>query len=290
MPSVSQRPSSNNLSVLSGVRDASVSAFDVYETVYGFEGTPQDLQRIYEPNASYENPLVTATSREMITSIHRVAQVLSTIDMPRPLSLIVRSSPGENPWFRILRIWSEVSDICETESFDGHRKSIVEHTVHFLFLPGLHSGRIGRPLPSSDSSSDIISSHNNHLFSIPHFQRTSDASLALPGTQLSWPSPLHFELRMLSRLEFTRERVLHHRDIWDVKDLVALVPGAKLVQYIGARVSARALAAMSNIGAWFWGWHIGSLSNTASGTVAHSADNCLGLLDIDKPPPHAVVA
>lgn len=269
---------------------------EVYEKVYGNDWVAEGdlesiMQRIYEPNATYENPLITATSRQMITDIHRISRTCSELDMPTPLSLAassLRGASGLRRWFRVLRVWSEISDICETESFDGHRKSVVEHSLHFLFLPGLHGGRTGRltyptATAASESSLDMVSS--NMLYSIPHFQRTSDPSLALPGTKLSWPSPLHFELRILSRIEFNGERVLHHRDIWDIKDLMALVPGAKLVQYIGTRLTARALTTIGNLGAWLWGGHVAhphSASTGGEAATTYSADNCLGLLDIDK--------
>ena len=101
---------------------------------------------------------------------------------------------------------------------DGHRRSIVEHTIHVLVLPGLHAGVAGRQQGptaagacASDSSLDVVSAH---LYSLPHFQHTSQPALALPGTRVAWPSPLHMQLRVLSRLEFNGERVTHHRDFW----------------------------------------------------------------------------
>ncbi|KAF8592577.1 hypothetical protein K439DRAFT_1625926 [Ramaria rubella] len=207
--------------------------------------------------------------------------------MPTPLrvlsSLFGRSGarPRE-PWFRVLRVWNEVGDICEAECFaDGHRKSIVEHTVHFLLLPGVHSGRSGRHTPpnaASESSLDIVPSH---LYSLPHFQRSSQPSLVVPGTRMCWPSPFHLQLRVISRLEFNGERVTYHRDFWDVKDLVALVPGAKLAQYVGTRFAARALATVGHLGAWFWGEKSPDPDPGDAIPRSPNADNTLGLLGID---------
>ena len=188
---------------------------------------------------SYENPLLTATSRNVITDIYHAAQQWTEVDMPRPLMLLSRvfgrKTAPRDPWFPVLRIWSEVGDICDAESFgasracacvlslntvsvDGHRRSIVEHTIHVLVLPGLHAGGAGRQQGptaagacASDSSLDVVSAH---LYSLPHFQHTSQPALALPGTRVAWPSPLHMQLRVLSRLEFNGERVTHHRDFW----------------------------------------------------------------------------
>jgi len=42
------------------------------------------------------------------------------------------------PWFRALEVWSEVEEILESDTFDGHHRTIVEHTLHVLFLPCLH--------------------------------------------------------------------------------------------------------------------------------------------------------
>lgn len=68
----------------------------------------------------------------------------------------------------------------------------------------------------------------------------------------------------------------------DVKDLVALVPGAKLAQYVGTRLAARALATVGNVGVWLWG---NKGANPRSGLEfcerGSVADNSLGLLGID---------
>lgn len=75
---------------------------------------------------------------------------------------------------------------------------------------------------------------------IPHFALPS---LPVPGTSLSVPSPLHFRLRILTRLSFNEQGcVTHHRDFWDVKDLIGLVPGVSLVQWIMSRLTGAGLS------------------------------------------------
>jgi len=38
---------------------------------------------------------------------------------------------------------------------------------------------------------------------------------------------------------------MHHRDFWDVKDMLGLVPGVGLLQWISGRVAARTLGLIS---------------------------------------------
>jgi len=76
--------------------------------------------------------------------------------------------------------------------------------------------------------------------------------LPIPRTSLSVPSPFHFTLHVNSKLSFNEQgRVIHHRDFWDLKDVIGLVPGMSLAQWIGTRVTARGLAYISR--SWFGG-------------------------------------
>ena len=102
---------------------------------------------------------------------------MSTVDIPRPLAVLCtlfRLQPLENllddPLFQALRVWNDISDISESESFgksfvagflhlfpndvvDGHRKVIVEHTLHMLLLPGIHcEGPLSHSISSSSDS------------------------------------------------------------------------------------------------------------------------------------------
>ncbi len=89
---------------------------------------------------------------------------MNSLDVPRPLAMLCtlfRLRPpnfgqrSDDLLFQALRIWTDVIDICESESFgvlhsssiskiialigffiDGHRKIIVEHTLNVLFFRG----------------------------------------------------------------------------------------------------------------------------------------------------------
>ena len=72
---------------------------------------------------SYENPVITATSRDSIGDIHSLSQYLSELDAPKPTSLLrsllglARIPTERESWFQISRMWTEVDDVCENESF-----------------------------------------------------------------------------------------------------------------------------------------------------------------------------
>ena len=116
--SVDTRPSTLSLS-----RHA--TALEICDLVYGAAVPTWDaIERFYESNATYENPFVTATSRGVIADIHSIAGQLARIDVPRPLAILYTlfgvspEASGIYPvLFRLLRIWSETGDVCESESF-----------------------------------------------------------------------------------------------------------------------------------------------------------------------------
>ncbi|KAF9478674.1 hypothetical protein BDN70DRAFT_933202 [Pholiota conissans] len=234
-------PSSNllrspDLSVMS----TRATARDVCYTVYGESPVgPETVANFYESSAT--------TSRSVIGDIHRLSRQMSTIDVPRPLAMLctlfrLRPPRTEDSLFHALRIWTDVIDICENESFDGHRKAIVEHTLNILLLPGIHcEGTISHRAQASTES--LV---NVHGFPMPHIHPFTSPSLPIPGTSLSFPSPLHSKLRIITRLSFNEQGlVTHHRDIWDIKDVVGLVPGVSLAQWIGTRVAAVGLSYIS---------------------------------------------
>jgi hypothetical protein len=70
---------------------------------------------------SYMNPLVTASSREHIADLYALCKTWGSVDVPRPLALIsalLGRMPGTNQvLLHGVRAWSEVSDVCESESF-----------------------------------------------------------------------------------------------------------------------------------------------------------------------------
>ncbi|TFK72012.1 hypothetical protein BDN72DRAFT_764051 [Pluteus cervinus] len=230
---------------------------EVCHSVYGAHGgSPDAIERFYEANASdYENPFLTATSRSLISDIYRLSRQMSAVDIPHPVAVLctlfrLKHSwllrKAEQPLFHALRVWSKMGDIAESESFDGHRKTIVEHTLNILLLPGIHrDGPINSyPQHSPDNrlTTNSLSSHVTYL-------QPPSPSLAIPGTSLSIPSPLHFQLHVVTSLSFNEQsRITHHRDFWDVKDVIGLVPGISLAQWIGTRLAARSLSMASR----FW--------------------------------------
>jgi len=66
---------------------------------------------------------MTATSRDSIGDIHSFSQYLSELDAPKPTSLLssllglARIPAERESWFQISRMWTEVDDVCENESF-----------------------------------------------------------------------------------------------------------------------------------------------------------------------------
>jgi hypothetical protein len=132
----------------------------------------------------------------------------------------------------------------DCEETDGHRKAIVEHTLNILLLPGIHceSAISHRARTSTDPLLNIHGSpmvaSNHHFFATP--------SLPIPGTSLSFPSPLHLQLRIITRLSFNEQGlVTSHRDFWDVKDLIGMLPGMTLAQWLGTRIAAVGLSYLS---------------------------------------------
>lgn len=102
---------------------------------------------------------------------------------------------------------------------------MVEHTLHILILPGLHSATSSpsSPLPAADSDSTVsLLSDTAHSRAL-HFQHSS----------LSFwpPSPFHLKLPIITRLSFNDAgKITHHRDFWDVK-----VPSAMRSNYARVR-------------------------------------------------------
>jgi hypothetical protein len=155
--------------------------------------------------------------------------------------------------------------ICSRSAFeDGHRRSIVEHTVNVLFFPSLHSDRTRRRQSSVTSSSLIPDSSSAHLLLENQYPpHPSDPRIPIPGTNLGLPSPLHLQLHIITRLSFNEQgRITHHRDIWDVKDVLGLVPGASIAQWIGARLAATSLTFVARL---FTGRRKSTRSSTRAG-------------------------
>ena len=147
------------------------------------------------------------------------------------------------------------SDCCITHA-DGHHRTIVEHTLHILFLPDLHKERASHMLPPTDE-------HSRQLSMASHFDSSALASASYPQPKLSiaginLPSPMHFELRVLTRLSMNEQgRITYHRDFWDVKDLLGLVPGVSMAQWITTRITGYSLSLLGRFGMWAFRGSIG---------------------------------
>ena len=71
----------------------------------------------------YENPLITASSRQIIGDINALTRQLGQLDVPRPLAMFRRlfydqsTVDVRDPWFRAVRVWSDIEDVCDSDSF-----------------------------------------------------------------------------------------------------------------------------------------------------------------------------
>lgn len=104
--------------------------------------------------------------------------------------------------------------------------------MHVLLLPNLHE---------SDSISLDGDGLSLSVASLPSVPKHA-LSLPLPGLR-HLPSPFHLQLHVITKLSFNEHgRITRHRDFWDTRDLLGLLPGAKLVQWAGTRMVARGLS------------------------------------------------
>lgn len=134
---------------------------------------------------------------------------------------------------------SKVTVVASHIALDGHKKSFVEYKLNILFFPDLHATyripktlMLRRPPSSPDSQLSL---------SVP-----ASPSLPIPGTLFSAPSPLHFQLPVMTRLCFNEQgQITYHRDIWDFRDVVRLIPGVRVVLWIMARAGAWGLSWIS---------------------------------------------
>lgn len=128
-------------------------------------------------------------------------------------------------------------------SADLTRKVYLEHVVHLLFLPGIHSASSPSSLATSGSEPATVTntSQYHHV----------DPRLPICGLRLS--SPFHFSLRVTSRLSFNDAgRITYHRDLWDVKDLIQLlIPGSRLLLWFLTRLGGLLLYVLARIVHYF---------------------------------------
>lgn len=112
------------------------TASEICKLIYSASPTTtQHLDDFYEPNAIYENPLFTASSRAVISDIHSLATRFNQLDIPRPAAVLyalfnLKTDIWIDPWFHALRIWSEIGDISESESFGEPSRTSPRNTVY----------------------------------------------------------------------------------------------------------------------------------------------------------------
>lgn len=265
----------SHMSVISSVH---ATAVEISHSVYGDKpSNAEAIERFYEPNAIYENPFVTASSRSIIEDIYSLSERLGNLTIPRPLAMLLTilrlNEDNAGILLRATRSWTDIGDLCESDSFDGTRKIMIEHTFNLLLLPDIH--RDGTHAIRLDTSSDSLVTSSEVAHSSARGPQLQHPSLPLPGTSLAVPSPLHLKLPIITRLTFNEQgRITHHRDYWDVKDLIGLVPGLSLAQWISSRLAAQGLALAARM-----------LSRGSSASSAHADDLESGLNEPgpDKP-------
>ena len=98
------------------------------------------LQTLTGAASRYENPVITATSRDSIGDIRSLSQYLSELDAPKPTSLLrnllglAHIPTDRESWFQISRMWTEVDDVCENESFGESATGDTPGVSSFRFL------------------------------------------------------------------------------------------------------------------------------------------------------------
>lgn len=239
---------------------------------------------------------------------HNLTRYVSDIGVPRPRALLATlfgfgrgGNRDEDKWFEALKCWSEIGDIAESEGWgesrlhmircpqlnrigiplDGTRKSIIEHTLHILILPGIHVPSKSKQPPSPGSMSASASAMDLQLSTNPstgYLHKLAHPRLPFPG--LNIPSPFHLKLRVITKLTFNEQgRILYHRDWWDIRDLISLIPGAQPAQWVLTRLAARGFSSAMRVGSWLVG---GGSAAGDNGEHAHrglsvSDPNLLGL-------------
>lgn len=100
------------------------TALDVCDLFYGCSPPAWNtIDRFYDASATYENPFITATSKDTIADIHTLAQHLSQGDVPKPAAVLCaifrlsRRNLWTEPWFHGWQMWNEITDVFESESF-----------------------------------------------------------------------------------------------------------------------------------------------------------------------------
>jgi len=243
------------------------NALELHDLIYGtgsslgkyhqLGDTRAAVEKLYERDAVYSNPLLTASSGDVIKDIHSLMHQFTTVSIPTPFS-IVKSIFGRDTstnWLSLAKVWSEVGEVCESDLYDGHRKVVIEHTVYLLFLPDLFS-------PDGGPRQDIVPFSN--ISGSPYSLDSTSTTFAAPSqnhptlgsaARVLMALARQVSLPVHTRLSFNDSgRIVHHQDIWDVKDVLALlIPGMSVAQWISSRLLARSLASVFDVYAWMKG-------------------------------------
>jgi hypothetical protein len=100
----------------------------------------------------------------------------------------------------------------------------------------VHGSASSISLPDSVNSANIGPIRHPTLGSVARLLTTLARQVSLP---------VH------TRLSFNDSgRITHHQDIWDVKDVLSLVPGVGITQWVGSRVLAHGLASAFDMYGW----------------------------------------
>ncbi|GAA5943884.1 uncharacterized protein JCM15063_006537 [Sporobolomyces koalae] len=204
------------------------AVIDVQAGLYGQKG--KDRERViaerYDTAAFFENPFSLVKGRDAIGDLFGL------------LALV----PGVS--------WSELGDVTDSHSFDGHRIMSFSHTLHLELLPFLHSEQVqfygdasatpsrrrafsvfslpGTPFPQTPTASiresffgtptsDGIFSKTHPAISISGI--TSLLSLLSPRLIASTLTTLHIKLQ--THLLFDEEgRIIAHEDLWGLKEVL----------------------------------------------------------------------
>ncbi|GAA6007642.1 hypothetical protein JCM11491_003908 [Sporobolomyces phaffii] len=204
------------------------SVVDVQAGLYGQKGRDRErvIEERYDSGAIFENPLTLVKGRDAIGDLFGL------------LALV----PGVS--------WSELGDVTESHSFDGHRNMAFTHVLHLELLPFLRSEHVqsfgdSAPTPSRRRAFSVFSlpgtpfpqtptaSIRESFFGTPTsdgiFSKTHPAisvsglttllSLLNPKVIASTLTTLHLKLH--TRLVFNEEgRIISHEDTWGLKELV----------------------------------------------------------------------
>ena len=161
---------------------------------------------------------------------------------------------------------------------------VVEHTLHIVVLPGLHWHAQQAPSNASDAGSAVVPRSDSTVSLREHASTPTSARLRYPEHSFWPPSPFHLVLPIITRLSFNEAgKITHHRDFWDVKvwtyqtplrpargawgggqdpptdkflyvfqDLLGLVPGMTLVQWVTGRLAAQGIRGVVRAGRAFF--------------------------------------